>query len=142
MPLMVMGLAVMLAVVLAGIALGSLAAGLASARWPGRLSDRVIATTRARPATSCPTRPAPTTMVRSRRLEATMERKQRQGQIGTFAPATGQEACQVGAMSALEARDWLVPSFRELPVGGQDLLQADAFGHQSRRQGGDGERLA
>jgi len=56
------------------------------------------------------------TMVRSRRLEAAMERKQRQGQIGTFAPATGQEACQVGAMAALEARDWLVPSFRELPA--------------------------
>src|SRR5262245_11763364 len=56
------------------------------------------------------------TMVRSRRLEAVMERKQRQGQIGTFAPATGQEACQVGAMAALEDRDWLVPSFRELPA--------------------------
>jgi pyruvate dehydrogenase E1 component alpha subunit len=56
------------------------------------------------------------TMVRSRRLEENMLRRQRQGQMGTFAPATGQEACQVGAMAALEDRDWLVPSFRELPA--------------------------
>ena len=56
------------------------------------------------------------TMVRSRRLEESMLRRQRQGQMGTFAPAMGQEACQVGAMAALEATDWLVPSFRELPA--------------------------
>lgn len=56
------------------------------------------------------------TMVRSRRLEETMSRRQRQGQMGTFAPAMGQEAAQVGAMAALEDRDWLVPSFRELPA--------------------------
>lgn len=56
------------------------------------------------------------TMLRSRRLEETMMRRQRQGQMGTFAPAMGQEAAQVGAMSALEDRDWLVPSFRELPA--------------------------
>ena len=56
------------------------------------------------------------TMVRSRRLEESMLRRQRQGQMGTFAPAMGQEACQVGAMAALEERDWLVPSFRELPA--------------------------
>jgi pyruvate dehydrogenase E1 component alpha subunit len=56
------------------------------------------------------------TMVRSRRLDETMLRRQRQGQMGTFAPALGQEAAQVGAMAALEDRDWLVPSFRELPA--------------------------
>jgi pyruvate dehydrogenase E1 component alpha subunit len=56
------------------------------------------------------------TMVRSRRLEESMLRRQRQGQMGTFAPAMGQEACQVGAMAALEPTDWLVPSFRELPA--------------------------
>jgi pyruvate dehydrogenase E1 component alpha subunit len=56
------------------------------------------------------------TMVRSRRLEESMLRRQRQGQMGTFAPAMGQEACQVGAMAALEDTDWLVPSFRELPA--------------------------
>jgi pyruvate dehydrogenase E1 component alpha subunit len=56
------------------------------------------------------------TMVRSRRLEESMLRRQRQGQMGTFAPAIGQEAAQVGAMSALGDRDWLVPSFREVPA--------------------------
>jgi pyruvate dehydrogenase E1 component alpha subunit len=57
------------------------------------------------------------TMVRSRRLEESMLRRQRQGQMGTFAPAMGQEAAQVGAMSALTEKDWLVPSFREVPAG-------------------------
>src|SRR5262245_6814719 len=56
------------------------------------------------------------TMVRSRRVEESMRRSQRQGQMGTFAPAMGQEAAQVGAMSALEPRDWVVPSFREVPA--------------------------
>jgi pyruvate dehydrogenase E1 component alpha subunit len=56
------------------------------------------------------------TMVRSRRLEESMLRRQRQGQMGTFAPAIGQEAAQVGAMAALTDRDWLVPSFRETPA--------------------------
>jgi pyruvate dehydrogenase E1 component alpha subunit len=56
------------------------------------------------------------TMVLSRRLEESMLRRQRQGQMGTFAPAIGQEASQVGAMAALTDRDWLVPSFRELPA--------------------------
>src|SRR5436189_2813443 len=56
------------------------------------------------------------TMVQSRRLEEGMLRRQRQGLIGTFAPAMGQEAAQVGAMSALTDKDWLVPSFRELPA--------------------------
>jgi pyruvate dehydrogenase E1 component alpha subunit len=55
------------------------------------------------------------TMVRSRRLDESMLRRQRQGQMGTFAPAMGQEAAQVGAMSALTDKDWFVPSFRELP---------------------------
>ena len=56
------------------------------------------------------------TMVRSRRLEESMLRRQRQGQMGTFAPAIGQEAAQIGAMAALTDRDWLVPSFREVPA--------------------------
>ena len=39
---------------------------------------------------------------------------QRQGRMLTYAPNRGQEAAQVGAMSALEDQDWLVPAFREL----------------------------
>lgn len=39
---------------------------------------------------------------------------QRQGRMLTYAPNKGQEACQVGAASALDKQDWLVPAFREL----------------------------
>jgi pyruvate dehydrogenase E1 component alpha subunit len=38
---------------------------------------------------------------------------QRQGRLGTFALVKGQEAAQVGAVAALEASDWMVPSYRE-----------------------------
>jgi pyruvate dehydrogenase E1 component alpha subunit len=53
------------------------------------------------------------TMLLARRLDERMLKLQRQGRIGTFAPVTGQEAAQIGAMAALEERDWFVPSFRE-----------------------------
>ena len=38
----------------------------------------------------------------------------RQGRLGTYPPATGQEANSVGAMMALREDDWLVPTYREL----------------------------
>jgi pyruvate dehydrogenase E1 component alpha subunit len=52
-------------------------------------------------------------MLLARRLDERMLRLQRQGRIGTFAPVSGQEAAQIGAMAALDKRDWFVPSFRE-----------------------------
>jgi len=52
-------------------------------------------------------------MLLGRRLDERMLRLQRQGRIGTFAPIKGQEASQIGSVCTLEARDWLVPSFRE-----------------------------
>ena len=52
-------------------------------------------------------------MLLGRRLDERMVRLQRQGRIGTFAPIKGQEASQIGSVFALEARDWMVPSFRE-----------------------------
>src|SRR5688500_733520 len=52
-------------------------------------------------------------MVLGRRVDERMVRLQRQGRIGTFAPIKGQEAAQVGSVSALTPRDWVVPSFRE-----------------------------
>jgi pyruvate dehydrogenase E1 component alpha subunit len=52
-------------------------------------------------------------MLLGRRLDERMIRLQRQGRIGTFAPIKGQEASQIGAVSALGPRDWMVPSFRE-----------------------------
>lgn len=52
-------------------------------------------------------------MLLARRLDERMLTLQRQGRLGTFAPVSGQEAAQVGAMAALRADDWFVPSFRE-----------------------------
>lgn len=52
-------------------------------------------------------------MLRARLFDERRLRLQRQGRIGTFAPGRGQEASQVGAVAAMEADDWMVPSFRE-----------------------------
>lgn len=52
-------------------------------------------------------------MVLGRRFDERMLQLQRQGRIGTFAPIKGQEAAQLGAVAALEPRDWMVPCFRE-----------------------------
>jgi pyruvate dehydrogenase E1 component alpha subunit len=38
---------------------------------------------------------------------------QRQGRFGTYAQMEGQEACMVASTLPLQARDWLVPSYRE-----------------------------
>jgi pyruvate dehydrogenase E1 component alpha subunit len=52
-------------------------------------------------------------MVLGRRFDERLLALQRQGRIGTFAPISGQEASQLGAVAALEDTDWMVPSFRE-----------------------------
>ena len=52
-------------------------------------------------------------MLLGRRLDERMLKLQRQGRIGTFAPIKGQEASQIGSVSALGPTDWTVPSFRE-----------------------------
>lgn len=52
-------------------------------------------------------------MVLGRRFDERMLQLQRQGRLGTFAPIKGQEASQLGAVAALEPRDWMVPCFRE-----------------------------
>ncbi len=41
---------------------------------------------------------------------------QRSGRMGTFAPSTGQEACQIPVVECLKKQDWLVPAFREHPA--------------------------
>ncbi|MBA3567119.1 MAG: 3-methyl-2-oxobutanoate dehydrogenase, partial [Actinobacteria bacterium] len=41
----------------------------------------------------------------------------RQGRIGTFAIFWNHEAMQVGSAFALEARDWIFPSYRESAIG-------------------------
>lgn len=55
-------------------------------------------------------------MVLSRRFDERRLELQRQGRIGTFAPAIGQEAAQLGAVSVLDEDDWFVPSYRETPM--------------------------
>lgn len=52
-------------------------------------------------------------MLFSRRFDERRLQFQRQGRIGTFAPAIGQEASQLGAVSALTDDDWFVPSYRD-----------------------------
>ncbi|MCV2869119.1 pyruvate dehydrogenase (acetyl-transferring) E1 component subunit alpha [Defluviimonas sp. WL0002] len=53
------------------------------------------------------------TMVKARRFDQRRLKLQRSGRIGTFAPVNGQEAAQVGTISALDETDWFVPSYRE-----------------------------
>lgn len=52
-------------------------------------------------------------MKRSRRLDERAISLQRRGELGTYPPAIGQEAAEVGAAWALRETDWFVPSFRE-----------------------------
>lgn len=56
------------------------------------------------------------TMVLSRHADERALKLQRGGRMGTFAPAVGQEAAQVGSAAALESGDWIVPSYREMPA--------------------------
>lgn len=52
-------------------------------------------------------------MVLGRRFDERLLSLQRQGRIGTFAPITGQEASQLGAVAPLVPGDIMAPSFRE-----------------------------
>jgi len=65
-------------------------------------------------------------MVMAREADQRMLKLQRQGRIGTFGPATGQEASICGAAMAMADADWLVGSFREIGarmMRGEPLLQ-------------------
>jgi pyruvate dehydrogenase E1 component alpha subunit len=53
-------------------------------------------------------------MLRARVLDEKMLLLQRQGRIGFYAEARGQEAAVIGAVAALEARDYVVPAHREI----------------------------
>lgn len=53
-------------------------------------------------------------MVLARRFDEQRLKLQRSGRIGTFAPVNGQEAAQIGTISAIDPKeDWFVPSYRE-----------------------------
>lgn len=55
-------------------------------------------------------------MVVLRRIDAEGIALQRQGQLGLWAPCNGQEAAQIGTGRALDARDFVFPSYRETGV--------------------------
>jgi pyruvate dehydrogenase E1 component alpha subunit len=53
------------------------------------------------------------TMILSRELDERMVVLQRQGRIGFYVGAVGEEASIVGATAALEEQDWIFPCYRE-----------------------------
>jgi pyruvate dehydrogenase E1 component alpha subunit len=53
-------------------------------------------------------------MILARAVDDRMLNLQRQGRIGTFGPATGQEAAVCGPILAMTDKDWFVGAFREL----------------------------
>lgn len=55
-------------------------------------------------------------MILSRAFDDVALKLQREGRIGTYASARGQEAAQVGSIYALEDPDWMFPAFRENPA--------------------------
>jgi TPP-dependent pyruvate/acetoin dehydrogenase alpha subunit len=52
-------------------------------------------------------------MLRIRLLDERLLTMQRQGRVGFYAEARGQEAAVIGAVAATESGDWIVPSHRE-----------------------------
>src|SRR2546421_5927554 len=65
-------------------------------------------------------------MVLTRRADVEATALQRQGELAVYPPLLGQEAAQVGSVLALEERDWLFPSYRELGAAlarGVDLVE-------------------
>jgi pyruvate dehydrogenase E1 component alpha subunit len=58
-----------------------------------------------------------TDMLRIRVTDARMMALQRQGRIGFYGEALGQEAAVVGSAAASQPQDWIVPALREAGVG-------------------------
>ncbi len=52
-------------------------------------------------------------MILARTFDEVALRLQREGRIGTYASARGQEAAQVGSACSLGSGDWMFPAFRE-----------------------------
>jgi pyruvate dehydrogenase E1 component alpha subunit len=62
----------------------------------------------------------------AREADQRMLNLQRQGRIGTFGPATGQEACVCAPVLAMTEKDWTVHAFREL---GAQLMRGLPLSH-------------
>ncbi|MCL2516249.1 MAG: thiamine pyrophosphate-dependent dehydrogenase E1 component subunit alpha [Microbacteriaceae bacterium] len=52
-------------------------------------------------------------MVLVRRFDVQVTTLTRQGRLATYAPALGQEACEIAGVEALAPQDWLFPSHRD-----------------------------
>ena len=52
-------------------------------------------------------------MVLGRRFDAQATALTKQGRLAVYPSSRGQEACQVGAVRALQERDWLFPTYRD-----------------------------
>jgi pyruvate dehydrogenase E1 component alpha subunit len=52
-------------------------------------------------------------LVTARRFDRLATTLTRQGRLAVYPSAGGQEACQVGAVMALRAQDWMFPTYRE-----------------------------
>jgi len=66
-------------------------------------------------------------MLRIRVTDARMMALQRQGRIGFYGEAVGQEAAIVGAAAASEPQDWIVPALREAGVGLYRGMTLDSY---------------
>ncbi|MGB3697425.1 MAG: pyruvate dehydrogenase (acetyl-transferring) E1 component subunit alpha [Gordonia sp. (in: high G+C Gram-positive bacteria)] len=82
-------------------------------------------------------------MVVVRRIDAEATALQRQGQLGLWAPLLGQEAAQIGSARALEADDFVFPSYREHGVAycrGVELAELMPFWRGTSLSGWDPNR--
>ncbi|MEW6743995.1 MAG: thiamine pyrophosphate-dependent enzyme [Planctomycetota bacterium] len=76
-------------------------------------------------------------MLRLRVLDTRMSSLQRQGRIGFYGTATGQEAAVLGSVAAIEPHDWIFPALRE---GGAALFRGYPLSQFVRQlMGRDGE---
>ncbi len=66
-------------------------------------------------------------MVRIRVTDARMMALQRQGRIGFYGEAVGQEAAIVGSAAVSQPADWIVPALREAGVGLYRGLTLDSY---------------
>lgn len=66
-------------------------------------------------------------MLRIRVTDARMMALQRQGRIGFYGEAMGQEAAVVGSAAASEPQDWVVPALREAGIGLYRGMTLDSY---------------
>ncbi len=78
-------------------------------------------------------------MVLARRADQEGTNLQRQGELGVYTPLLGQEAAQVGSAYALDDKDWIFPSYRELAPAMMRKIDPAAVMHLFRGtvHGGD-----